>query len=698
MPKFRFQQGLHLIVFLWLAAVIFLFSCALAADAAKTYTIAAPVLAAADDMEELLSDGSLHDNSTHLELGCKRPDSSGDPQAQLVFLRFANLPVPPGAQILQAYIQFTSYSADSSRSPFDFSIAIEDTADSKPLPDAAENASYAISARPVTGAVRWDSNANDPLLWYTENASGKNQQTPDVSALLQQTVSRPGWRYGNAASFILRGTGGRIAASYERNPARAAVLHITYTAPPLAQPAPETLSALGPANLDNMDGSIQGTTQAMEYRPANGEHWKPCGNGATAGLPAGEYLIRYAEKPGYLTGDSVTIHIPQHVTDVTLQPGSDETQMSFTWYSKYRANQQSLVQIAPKAAMQGDVFPAGSALTFTGENCFSSRCLSNSVTVTGLTPNTAYVYRLGNAVSYSKPCYFTTQNPQDFRFIFVGDPQIGASGGRIRDARAWRETLDAATATLPDAAFILSAGDQIEAEGKETQYTGFFSPPQLASIPLVPVIGNHDVWGTHARHFTPPNESDTHGTCVAGADYWFTYGQALFMVLNTNSFHIDDHQAFLTEALAATGDDIRWRIVVFHHSIYSSASHAAEPVILSWRKYLVPILDSLDIDVVLMGHDHCYTRTCQMLGGIPQTGGETTVTNPTGTLYITANSASGSKYYELRESTDAEYSAFHWQGNAKTYSGIAITGRSFSLVTYLADGNTVLDRYTICKE
>ena len=436
MRKSSVIRSPFLVLAVCIAAIFFPLSHALATDAIQTYTIATPIQASADDMEELLSDGSLHINSTHLELDSKRPDRTGDPQAQLVFLRFDNLPVPPGAQIMQAYIQFTSYSANSSRAPFEIAIAVEDAADSAPLPITTD-VTRALSSRSVTGSIRWASDADHQLLWYTENASGENQKTPDLSALVRQTINRDGWRYGNAISFLLRGTGGRIAVSYEKDPVKAVVLHITYTITPLTQPAPESLAAQGTTCLNDNDGAIGGTTPAMEYRSDN-DDWKGCASSATTGIPAGTYLVRYAAKPGYLTGDSTRIHITQYVTDVTLQPGADETRMAFSWYCKYRADQQSLVQIAPKTAMSGNIFPAGSSRTFTGENCFSSRCLSTSVTVTGLTPETAYVYRLGNGISYSKPFFFSTQNPEDFRFIFVGDPQIGASGGRIRDARGWR--------------------------------------------------------------------------------------------------------------------------------------------------------------------------------------------------------------------------------------------------------------------
>ncbi|MGN1183276.1 MAG: metallophosphoesterase, partial [Faecalibacillus sp.] len=55
--------------------------------------------------------------------------------------------------------------------------------------------------------------------------------------------------------------------------------------------------------------------------------------------------------------------------------------------------------------------------------------------------------------------------------------------------------------------------------------------------------------------------------------------------------------------------DVRWKVVAFHHSIYSVANHAIESDILQRRNELAPVFDELGIDVVLMGHDHVYVRS-----------------------------------------------------------------------------------------
>lgn len=116
----------------------------------------------------------------------------------------------------------------------------------------------------------------------------------------------------------------------------------------------------------------------------------------------------------------------------------------------------------------------------------------------------------------------------------------------------------------------------------------------------------------------------------------------------------------------------------------------------------MPIFDKNDIDVVLMGHDHVYTRSYQMEGFKElknQTlDNEGNVVDPEGTLYLTANSASGSKYYNILENEDFTYAAVKDQSKVPTISNIEMTDNSFKVVTYRTDNMEVIDEYSILKD
>ena len=244
---------------------------------------------------------------------------------------------------------------------------------------------------------------------------------------------------------------------------------------------------------------------------------------------------------------------------------------------------------------------------------------------------------------------------------------------------------------------MVSAGDQVNTPNNENEYAGYFAPEKLKRLPVATVVVNHDLAVNYNYHFNNPNESNEYGVTVGGGNYYYTYGNTLFMMLNSNSTSNAQHKAFMEEAIAASPNST-WKVITMHHSMYSSASHSVSSALINRRVLLSPIMDELEIDVVLGGHDHCYTRSYQMLGNEPQLdqlmSSAGSVINPTGTLYITGNFASGSKYYGLQANPEA-YAAVRLQVNSPTFSHIEVTDTSFKISTYRTDTLAEIDTYEI---
>lgn len=389
------------------------------------------------------------------------------------------------------------------------------------------------------------------------------------------------------------------------------------------------------------------------------------------------------------------------VKDVTLQLGSDESMMNFCWCSN-TGNTSCYVQIAKSSEMTGDVFPS-SAVSFSGTVGAASKGYnSNKVNVTGFLPLTEYVYRVGNGVDYSEVYSLKTEDSGSYNAIFISDAQIGASGSTSNDKASWEKTLSTALGNFSNASFILSAGDQVDYY-LESEYDAFLASPLFRSVPLAPTVGNHENISSSAinsYHYDEPNESSVYGTTPAGGDYWFKYGYTLYIVLNTNNTDVTEHDAFIGKAIAAN-PDVTWSVLMFHQSIYSSAEHSTDSSIVALRNSMYPVIDKYHIDLVLSGHDHRYTRTYQMLDGVPQTDQtvdkQGRVVNPTGTLYITAGTASGSKYYDLKSTPEA-YAAMRLQLEIPTFSDIKVTGNTLTVTTYRVDTMGAIDTYTIEKQ
>lgn len=373
--------------------------------------------------------------------------------------------------------------------------------------------------------------------------------------------------------------------------------------------------------------------------------------------------------------------------DVILMVGSDETSRNLTWYVNHA--EAGKVQVA-KAETPDNYKEYEASVVLANDGSYA-----NQVTITGLEANTKYIYKLVNGDTTSEAYSFETGTGTDFSFALVGDPQIGASGNAGSDAENWGITLGVIANTLkPD--FLLSAGDQVNNAGSETEYDGYLNEI-LSGLASATTVGNHDSGSeAYGQHYNLPNESTELGTTTAGGDYWFVYNNTLFMGINSNDRSTAEHKAFMEQAIAKN-PDVTWKTVFFHHSIYSTASHWDDSDIITRRNELPQVFAELDIDVVLMGHDHVYTRSKMMNVGTPtDEGSESEVYNPEGILYLTANSASGSKYYGIANA-DAEYSAKMDQSKRRTVTDVKVTDYSYTLTTYFADTMDVLDTYTIYK-
>ena len=321
---------------------------------------------------------------------------------------------------------------------------------------------------------------------------------------------------------------------------------------------------------------------------------------------------------------------------MTAFVGADETQMNFNWYSFRRTTEQEqLLQIAEGEA--GGVFPGehdeiavAGALSEGKVNYYVFKA-----SVSGLKADTQYVWRVGTAGAWSETCSFRTlPSGEGLRFVALGDAQIGTNGDEVSDGAAWQDTLDAAAAVSP--AFVLHMGDEVESFGSgaatlpqsEREYEQFFGARALRGVPFAGVIGNHEVSKSNwSEHHNFPNLSGNGASSSAGAqsgDYWFVAGNVQFFVLNSNVKDDGVHAAFLAEAAEAGreayGDRIVWRVAAMHHSLFRGSTlyeQYGEEDIAQRRQSLSAAFTAQDIDLVLTGHEHIYTRAHMMRGTQP---------------------------------------------------------------------------------
>ena len=419
---------------------------------------------------------------------------------------------------------------------------------------------------------------------------------------------------------------------------------------------------------------------------------------------------------------------------VSLTPGADETQLNYAWYS--HTVETPKVRVATKQNMDGATEFEGTqteAVTIDGVKYYS-----NKVIVKNLKADTNYYYQVMQNGKWQDAEVYTTKSFSEFSFLYVGDPQIGASknqtsteqekmvsaGNEVSSTAAdnlaarndgynWNNILNDAVKDHSDVSFIVSAGDQVNAGKNEREYAAYLGADALTSLPVATTIGNHDsVSNQYSLHFNNPNafsSSDANyiqGQTEAGTDYYYSYGNVLFIVLDTNNYNCATHENVMKKAISEN-KDAKWRIVVFHQDIFGSGYDHSDSDGMVLRTQLTPLMDKYDIDVVLQGHDHTYSRTYQLQGDgkdhtaygkdvdmksadyitqnncyqIVDDTESGTVVNPKGTVYLEANSATGSKFYNLIASKQ-DYISERSQTWTPSYSVVTVTDNSFSVKTY----------------
>jgi len=404
------------------------------------------------------------------------------------------------------------------------------------------------------------------------------------------------------------------------------------------------------------------------------------------------------------------------IKDVVINIGRDQYERNFAWYSN--SDDPGFLQYVPASDVVNDVFPEKCVSVSAKRTLGSGEYYSYRAEVTGLVPDTKYAYRAGNEDGWSQIFTFTTDKSGDFSFLFAGDPQIGSSGDADKDKTGWNNALEKAAGWFRGVNLMITAGDQVETASNEREYDGFLSPLTMRSLALAPNIGNHDSGSDiYKRHFNLPNATSLQGDTAAGGNYWYSYNGVLFMAMNSNNISTAQHKAFLKNAVQEYkdqngGKDPLWKIVTLHHSIYSTASHTSDTDILQRRDELPLVFSEFGIDAVLMGHDHVYTRSLMMNGTKPVTEGYTAkgsdqyasyskAFESKEVFYLTANSASGSKFYKIKN-LDFPFRAFDNQENVPNISKIDVSENSLIFTTYRAGANNsiddVVDTFTLNRE
>lgn len=252
-----------------------------------------------------------------------------------------------------------------------------------------------------------------------------------------------------------------------------------------------------------------------------------------------------------------------------------------------------------------------------------------------LEPNSTYSYKVGSeSGEVSDIGTFKTSGEagDPFKFVHYTDTQNAFWNENVRNEASFgANTLKNALETAGDADFVLHTGDVVETAEVEDEWVDLFSQsePYFMQSAMAVASGNHDEYALNYGDEPMTEKFNDHVNVPAANDkidggsyYSFDYNGVHFVTLNTNdnkesednpegkAIGEEQMQWIREDVEAARDNGAEWIVLNYHKPLYSKSYHSLQDEdVQKVREELTALIDELDIDLALQGHDHVISRT-----------------------------------------------------------------------------------------
>ncbi len=259
----------------------------------------------------------------------------------------------------------------------------------------------------------------------------------------------------------------------------------------------------------------------------------------------------------------------------------------------------------------------------------------HEVTLVGLKPNESYQYKVECFNISSVVQTFKTKKSKDapIKFLAYGDNRTYPKVHENLVKMMAKENADV----------ILNVGDVVSTGSNKMQWVDeYFYPLRYVSgsIPTYISIGNHEYGGYWGTRVVPPFEKyvDNPLTSTGSTEYYYSvdYGNTHIIFLDPNKAELPEGHGlavgsqqynWFVQDLTNAKKTSEWIIVLMHQPPYSEAwSGGPYDGEIALRKYVVPIMEANNVDIVLSGHTHDYERGLPHPPYDPKTGKGNNVT------------------------------------------------------------------------
>lgn len=305
---------------------------------------------------------------------------------------------------------------------------------------------------------------------------------------------------------------------------------------------------------------------------------------------------------------------PTHVPDrIILNWNNDPaTTQAVTWRTDVSVvSAQAQIAIAedgPAFEGKAKTIMASSSSEVQGNQPYNAKF--HTVNFENLIPKTKYLYRVGDGANWSEWFEFTTASDEaePFSFIYLGDAQHDI-------LEHWSRLIRKAYSDLPEAKFIIYAGDLVDRGDSDEQWGEWFKAGGWLNgmVPSIMTPGNHEyekiVPGAKkglSQYWRPQFALPENGPKgLEETVYYIDFQGMRIISLNTNTkfVNLDTQVAWLEQVLANNPN--KWTVLTFHHPIFANSPDRDNVEV---REKLLPLIEKYNVDLVLQGHDHSYAR------------------------------------------------------------------------------------------
>lgn len=303
-------------------------------------------------------------------------------------------------------------------------------------------------------------------------------------------------------------------------------------------------------------------------------------------------------------------------------------------------------------------------------------------TLSGLRPNTDYMYSIGSGDKWSEPRYFRTSGAKEWSACLISDfhaytplpHRVDAGMAMISTVEKYDPSID----------WVLHLGDITAWGGSYSFWSDLYTRKPFHDYMWAGVNGNHDnmtrVNGQsnafiRDANFYPRNGyGDEMGVC-----YYFYYGDALFIMLNNEVMRKDEGLAEAQAWVRKVVEQNKARyVIVCEHYQWFFGHDGKSSQYGRWCE----LFDELGVDLALAGNNHIYVRTAPLYAGEATDGKR-------GTVYVQLPSSDNERGQAIKDMPKQNEDKIRatWYEGPQTVGAIHLAADKKHLVLTLLDRN-----------